>query len=343
MISTAGPTRRIEFIDFARGYAILGIVLFHYYYRSATGPMAQAIMFGGAGVHLFIIVSGFGLSLSPLASSVSQFYKRRLTRILVPYYVFITVLFIINQFYVIYPDATPYAYAGHILWFKMFDDSIIGSFGGHMWFMSAIIQLYLVFPLLSRARNRIGNRFFFIVTLLLSVSYWFTVIMLGKEDSGVYTSFFLQYLWEFSAGMILADSFVRREFRFWDQSPFALALTSIVGIGLMGLLAVKGGRTGRVLNDLPAAIGYTSFAALSYLIIARYARPLIRAFLRVGKFSYELYLTHVFVALVLVRFLFRSTDAIISPIEGLIIIPFAILGAAIYHKALRPLMRRMIG
>jgi peptidoglycan/LPS O-acetylase OafA/YrhL len=225
----------------------------------------------------------------------------------------------------------------------MFDDSIIGSFGGHMWFMSVIIPLYLVFPLLFHIRKRNGNLFFFIVTLIVSVSYWFIVIMLGKEDSGVYRSFFLQYLWEFSAGMILADLFVKREFKFWDQSPFALTLTSIVGIGLMGLLAVKGGHIGRVLNDIPAAIGYTSFVALSYLIITRYFYPAIRAFLYIGKLSYELYLTHIFVAIVLIRFPFPSTDATISFVESLVIIPFAILVAAIYRKALHPLIRRSIG
>jgi peptidoglycan/LPS O-acetylase OafA/YrhL len=343
MINSSGPVKRIEFIDFAKGYAILGIMLFHYFSRSATGLMAEAIMFGGAGVHLFIIMSGFGLSLSSLASTLLPFYKRRLTRILIPYYVFITLLFIINQFYVIYPDGTPYAYIGHIFWFKMFDDSIIGSFGGHMWFLSVIIQLYLVFPLLFHIKKRIGNLFFFITTLMVTVSYWFIVIMLNKEDSSVFISFFLQYLWEFSGGMILADLFVKRGFKFWDQSPFALTLTSIVSIGLMGLLAVKGGRIGRELNDIPAAIGYTSFTALSYLIITKYLYPSLRAFLSLGKFSYELYLTHIFVAIVLSRFLFYLSDVTISFMESLIIVPFAILVAAMYHKALHPLMRRMIG
>jgi peptidoglycan/LPS O-acetylase OafA/YrhL len=288
-------------------------------------------------------MSGFGLSLSSLASFLLPFYKRRMTRILVPYYVFITVLFIINQVYVIYPDGTPYAYLGHILWFKMFDDSIIGSFGGHMWFISLIIQLYLVFPFLFQIRRLIGNLFFFIITLIASISYWLIVIMLGRGDSGVYASFFLQYLWEFSAGMILADLFVKRGFRFWDQSPFALALTSIVGIGLMGLLAVKGGRIGRVLNDIPSAIGYTSFAALSYFIITRYLCPGIRAFLYIGKFSYELYLTHIFVWVVLIRIVFHSTDTTISLVQSLVIIPFAILFAAGYRKVLNPLMGRITG
>ena len=341
MISSAGPRKRIEFIDFAKGFAILGIILFHYFRLSETVLLAKAVMFGGAGVHLFILASGFGLPLSSLATSVWPFYKRRLTRILIPYYVFITFLFILNQFYVIYPDGTSYAYIGHIFWFKMFDESIIGSFGGHLWFISLIIQLYLVFPLLYQIKKRIGNLFFFIVILIISVSYWFIVIMLGKEDSGVYTSFFLQYLWEFSAGMILADLFIKKRFKFWDQNPFVLTLTSIIGIGLMGFLAVKGGRIGRELNDIPAAIGYTSFAVLSYLIATKYIQPMIRAFLYIGKFSYELYLTHVFVAIVLSRYLFHSTDLTISFMESLIIIPFAMLVATIYHQALHPLMQRV--
>lgn len=343
MTGSAGPAKRIEFLDFAKGYAILAIMLYHYLSLSTTGPMARVIMFGGAGVHLFILLSGFGLSLSSLASCLLPFYKRRLARILIPYYIFITLLFIINQIYVIYPDGTLYAYLGHVFWFKMFDDSIIGSFGGHMWFMSVIIPLYLLFPLLFQIRKCIGNLLFFIVTLAISVSYWFAVILLSKEESGTYASFFLQYLWEFSAGIILADLYVKRGFKFWDQSPFALTLTFAVAMALMGLLAVKGGRIGRELNDIPAAVGYTSFAALSYLLVTKHITPSMRAFLYVGRCSYELYLTHIFVAIVLIRLLFHSTDASISLTQSLVIVPVAILVAAVYHKALHPLMLMVVG
>ena len=61
----AGPASgRIEFLDFAKGCAMLSIVLFHYFRGYFPGLGDKAVMVGGAGVHLFLLLSGFGLALS---------------------------------------------------------------------------------------------------------------------------------------------------------------------------------------------------------------------------------------------------------------------------------------
>lgn len=78
--------RRIEYIDFAKGFAILSIVIFHYCQPYLSGAWAKAIMIGGTGVHLFFVLSGFGLGLSSQMSSILGFYKKRFSKILIPYY-----------------------------------------------------------------------------------------------------------------------------------------------------------------------------------------------------------------------------------------------------------------
>ena len=52
-----------ELVDFLKGYAIFTIVLFHLLLGQVTGVLGTAINFGGAGVHIFVLCSGFGLYL----------------------------------------------------------------------------------------------------------------------------------------------------------------------------------------------------------------------------------------------------------------------------------------
>lgn len=331
---------RIEFIDFAKGFAMLFIVLYHLLNRYATGMMASIIMLGGSGIHLFLILSGFGLSLSAHSMSPMQFYKRRFVRILVPYYLFITFLFVINQFIVFFPEGNFYAYMGHILWYKMFDESIFGSFGVPMWFLSVIIQFYLAFPLLLFIRKRLGNRLFLIITSLVSIFYWIVIGALGLSDRPIFTNFFLQYLWEFCIGMVLAENYKERGIEFWKQKRWILILTAGIGIGLLGLMATRGGWLGREFNDIPAALGYTALAAWSYSL-AQHDRGMVKSLVFIGQISYELYLVHEFVAMVLIKFIFSRMEYNLSYATSLIILPAAILASFLFRKMTQPLIRNI--
>lgn len=329
-MTNSRPIDRIDFIDFAKGFSILTIVFYHYLQRSATGIMANAIELGGSGVHLFLILSGFGLCLSSGSFSALAFYKRRFIKVLIPYYIYVTFLFILNQFIVFFPTGDLYAYLGHIFWYKMFDKAILGSFTYPLWFLSVIIQFYLFFPLLFLLKQRLGSRFFVALTTGISVLYWIAVLLLGQEANPVFTHFFLQYLWEFCLGMVLADLYTQKGYRFWQQKLPVSAVAAIVGIGLMGVLALKGGRAGSLLNDFPAAIGYTALVICFYTICLKIGPFLIRCFKAVGRISYELYLVHPFVAIVVVKVLYNQAQLRLTYTESLLIAPVALLAAALY-------------
>lgn len=74
-----------------------------------------------------------------------------------------------------------------------------------------------------------------------------------------------------------------------------LLLFSIVGIGLMGIMALKGGEFGRTFNDIPALLGYGSLA----ILICHY---FWRIFSWLGSFSYEWYLTHILTFSIIYKF-----------------------------------------
>jgi peptidoglycan/LPS O-acetylase OafA/YrhL len=297
---------RIEFLDFARGFAILTIVLYHYSIQLASGSgfWGKAVMAGGTGVHLFIIMSGFAVCLSISTFSIPGFFKRRFARVLLPYYLFVTFVFLLNIFAKLYPENGVYAWLGHVFWFKMFDGSIIESFGGQMWFLSLIIALYVVFPILYYARKRLNNNALFAgLALLVSACYWLITVHFNAQESLVWKRFFPQYLWEFCIAMVLADMLRKKGYRFWEQKAAALAALAAGGLGLMALLALRGGSIGRAFNDIPAAVGYTSLSALAYMGFKRFVAPVVGFFKYLGGISYELFLLHVFVAAVFLRVL----------------------------------------
>ena len=72
---------RINFIDFAKAWAILGVALYHYMMPLNSQKWFQlAIIFGGTGIHLFFFLSGYGLGLSRPLSPLLFFIKGVLLR-----------------------------------------------------------------------------------------------------------------------------------------------------------------------------------------------------------------------------------------------------------------------
>lgn len=79
--------RKLLVIDFLRGYSIFTIVLMHLMQRYSLPSWAmKATSFGGSGVHVFILCSGFGLYLSYLNKSLGykDFLRKRFGRIYWP-------------------------------------------------------------------------------------------------------------------------------------------------------------------------------------------------------------------------------------------------------------------
>jgi peptidoglycan/LPS O-acetylase OafA/YrhL len=329
---------RLDFIDFAKGFAILSIVVFHFCQPYVSGIWEKAIMIGGSGAHLFFVLSGFGLGLASKVN-INTFYKKRFMKILIPYYIVILVIYAINIIYPFYKGATLYALFGHLFFYKMFDESIMVSMGYHFWFLSTIIQFYIVFPFLVSMRDRMSSFSFIATTLFISVSYWLTITHFHLADERIYNSFFLQFLWEFAVGMVVAKLYKEKGQKIWVQSNFLLMSVAIGGMLLMALMALKGGRIGQTFNDIPASIGYASFAAFIFSISGTLMKPLQKFFIFIGNISYELYLVHMITYLVvnrmIVDFLHIESNIFISLF---VILPFTIWFASYLNNLFKLLM-----
>ena len=249
----------LEVITFMKGYAIFTIVIFHLFQNTnVPWVVERALAFGGTGVHTFFLLSGFGLYLSHLRRplSVRAFIEKRFAKIYVPY---LGVVLFSASLSLLIPifESDGYALLGHIFLYKMLDDQIIGSYGYHLWFISTIIQFYAAFPALVWLKQRVSDHAFVLITLALSALWIGGVLALGKGETRAWYSFFLQYVWEFGLGILLAQ-------RYANGDPWrvpggrALGACALVGLSAYGLMTLHWGTVGKMTNDLPALVGYTA-------------------------------------------------------------------------------------
>ena len=283
---------KLNIIDFLRGYSIFTIVVMHLFASFALpGVVQNALSFGGAGVHVFVLISGFGLCLclsqmnKPLG--YFQFLKRRFTKVYLPYIIIIAISALIPF---MYNGDRFFAFLSHAFLFKMFDESLMSSFGAQFWFVSMIISFYLIFPLLYRMLIRVkwnGVIGSFVISL-----FWATVVgILGKSELRIWNSFFLQYLGEFVLGMMLAVKYQEKPEFIKIPSKWLLAVLAIAGIAITGYTGITGGVL-KLYNDIPSLVGYLSLALLIYSFGLKWINGL---FTYINRFSYEWYLIHILV------------------------------------------------
>lgn len=280
--------KKLDVVNFLRRYSIFTIVIMHLVgMLGISGIWEKAAAFGGAGVHVFILCSGFGLYLSYLRKPLGYiaFLKKRFTRIYMP----MAVLCVATAVWMACMGREWFMpLLGNLLLFKMFVPELESSMGGQMWFVSTIIQFYLAWPLIVKLFNiRGGVKLALIVSLLWST----TVGLLGYAEERVWNSFFLQYLWEFCLGMKMAE--------IYHDNPKALEVPRwkylltlcVAGVGLTGIMGFAGWPW-KLYNDIPSLMGYMSLALIIYKVGIK---PLNRLLEWTNRFSYEWYLVHMLV------------------------------------------------
>jgi peptidoglycan/LPS O-acetylase OafA/YrhL len=106
------------------------------------------------------------------------------------------------------------AVLSHLLLYKMFSVELDTSLCYPYWFISTIIQFYLVWPLIVRLVRGFGGAIF---PFAISVVWSSLVGILDYEEMRPWGSFFLQYLWEFCLGMWIAERIFKGKFNLVDK------------------------------------------------------------------------------------------------------------------------------
>lgn len=324
--------QKLQVIDYLRGFSIFTIALMHLLMGAHLNSFwGSAIMLGGAGVHVFILCSGFGLYYSYLNRPIGyfSFLHKRFGKIYLPYAIAIFFYAILNGFITDNNNLSINEIASHLFLYKMFNSTLNISICYPFWFISTIFQFYVSWPLIIKLVE-INKGLW--ISLIISSSWWILVSYLGYEDYRSWGSCFLQYLWEFVLGMYLAkiyksnmcsENFILKKIKFEY-----LLLSALVGLALTGFMGKMGGIL-KLFNDIPSLVGYLSLL----LIIYKFRLKLVNSFFCwSNKFSYELYLLHA-LAYGIIKYILPVNHPII--LVFLISFVFAYIIAFLYEKLLR--------
>lgn len=199
MTHTATTTHNGKLIglDHLRALAITMVLFYHYRMFGHPGWLDKMIGFGWTGVDLFFVLSGYLISSQLFAImvqgkkiAVSEFYIKRIFRILPAYFVVLAIYFLFPAFHE--REALPPLWK--FLTFTQnfgFDIKQFGTFS-HVWSLCVEEHFYLFFPLVLVAVSRSGIRkkgwlllpALFVFGFLVRLYCWYQFIAprLGADD-----------------------------------------------------------------------------------------------------------------------------------------------------------------
>ena len=321
--SGAQPGRaRVHWLDGMRGAAAMFVVLHHMWlsvwpgFPSDNGPWyLGGLLYGHLAVAVFIVVSGVSLALVPLSEGnrlrggMRHFVRRRAWRILPAYWVALIFSTIVTALLLRADGAATGLGKGFVVHGLLLQD-VIGSRSpnGAFWSIAVEWQIYFVFPvILWVARRR---------SLEAAVALTVGVVVIGHVLARLGGPFHKiddltpQFLALFALG-ILAVSLGRSDRRVNLARPLgAISLAIFVAFVVF---AVAEGPEWMVAHyfyvDVVFGVGVACLVATILVGGAGWARRLLasRVGLRLGLFSYSVYLIHGPILAVLATYVIRPS------------------------------------
>ncbi len=304
-------TRDLTWVDMLKGIAIIGVFLenwLNYFRDSGVIAVSQSSDYQlvklfntavGPFVQIFIILSGFGLTLSYFRQinrgwSWKAWTWRRITKIVFPYYIFVLLSFLFGMCGTLLYDSVHFTFspADLIALLTFTRNFYPPSWGVNppLWYMPVIIGLYILFPFLIFVINKWGPAKTLLLSAFASTASLVIAFFLGT--TGTHGSdLFLFWTFQFALGMVLAYLYNYR----------ASYLRKLIGIGplMIGLFLISISwyvRTyipyGKIFNDPLTSIGIF----LTLLNVGWSMRSIIPAsnkyLVSLSKQSYYMYLIH---------------------------------------------------
>jgi len=320
----------ISEIGYLRGLSALAVIAIHVVSYNIYIVHPNVLVFitifinsvSHFAIPMFVILSGFLLfhKYHDKTISLKEFYLSQLGKIIPPFLIFSVFYSIVN---------------GHSFNINHLPVTIIkivsGRSSGHLWFLPLIIQLYLIYPLLHRAylyaktRNNVyhvvlGLIFFQIVFDIFDLFMRFLYSSLPIQ--GMLRRIFVSHLSYFFFGLYIRDNY--SAFKKW-LSSLRLSVICILMVFLNSLLSSFGylemGRHNGIANVppfLPLSVLSTILGSLGLFVNSILFYKIGIALLsqqnnrnnkiaeilnRLGKYSFGIYLIHVFFVVKIVTLL----------------------------------------
>lgn len=276
----------LNYRNFWMGIAMMAIVWYHFKINLPIGPLRHLKNIGFGGVDICLFASGIGCyySLSN-DGDVARFFKKRFLRLMPEYWVFI-IFWII--FRLICDPIPLWAALGNFLGLQHL---LFGKLHFN-WYISGIIIIYLLTPLLFKLVN-LGKNAVTQISILVGV-FIATLILLGSETYMIIAS----RLPVFYVGLIFGR-YCREDREIKFLHIVLLVIATVLGLGISLVVAVRfesliweyGLAWYPFLLVSPGACMLMSLAARE---MERFAvgRLVVRTISKLGDYSFEIYLIH---------------------------------------------------
>lgn len=312
--------QKLSVVNGLRGWAIAVVMfghLFGAYFDPASpisvlAPQSQnplrLLSFGGLGVPLFFIVSGFVLFL-PYAmgrrrmgdrAALMTYYRRRAVRLLPLYYLVVIICLLFNQ----NPDLTDPKFFKQLLGalsagYCFSDHGFEPFINGPLWSLSVEIWFSVLFPLFVVAALRFGTGRLLAATVAIGLASRLlgTLVLAGADGPFLPLAKGLPaHLDEFAIGMVLASLYQRGDlFRLASHAGVCIAGgLALILAAICWQVYVPLARIVPAFQSLYQAGLFLLVAGLLAAPDSAFARPFSNRPIQVlGMMCYSLYLWHV--------------------------------------------------
>jgi peptidoglycan/LPS O-acetylase OafA/YrhL len=256
-----------------KGAAILLVVLCHITATLGIGNYTH----GDSGVDIFLILSGYGLTLSLREESFLSFMRRRLMRIAPSYWLAILLIVPLNR-WILNDPFNLEDVVTHLLFIHTFFKGDFSSLNIAWWFLGLIVPLYALFyflkPLIKS--NKSG------LILLISVSITIASYVIIPSETPGYFSHYLLRIPSFFIGILAGmrsndvNAFTEKNNQFW--------------LGISNLLYFFFFITADHAFIYVPVFGV--ILTLGFLCLFETVNLFKKAFIWLGVYSYEIYLLH---------------------------------------------------
>ena len=316
LTSTRSDISNDSLIHMMRGLAILAVIIHHWIlfmpHQSSinvNNQIAEILqIFAGTVVHIFFIISGWGLTLSYLKKehfSWSAWVKRRFRKIILPYWLIVTLTFLlINMGHRLFPKFLESNYSWlSLISYLTFTRNFYSpgwSMNPTLWFMPVIVLLYAVFPILIRTLERYGIVALLIISAVITYGSITLCIIIGYPVTHQ-TALFLFYVIEFSFGILIGYMYHYNANLLNQLSNFKMFCLGI-GFYAISFLMIKFWKLGSLYNDLFTALGVFLLTRYFCQWLHRLSKDIIIKILTlISKESYFMYLIHGALILFLIK------------------------------------------
>lgn len=255
-----------------KGLAILAVIFVHvgYFLASDHQFLFPFSIFGGVGVDLFLLLSGFGLVSSALKreESTGDFYKRKLRGLFVPMWIVLGVLMLLAGRFIL-----P-AFFGIFLTADIYKD-----LNSPLWYFTLILFYYIFFPLVFSKK-----RTWFSALVLYVIPYFIV-----QQDPALLSSvigLYKVHLIAFPLGVLAGG--VLFEKKLWVLPTWIRWVLISCAVALVAYLSVHSG-----ILESPLKTELISIVMTLCIIFAFVFKKIEFGALSIlGLYSYEIYLIH---------------------------------------------------